>query len=204
MPFKVKIYVLLLLAILVTIGTAWFSVNHFISAYIRTQATQNINEQITLVKEKLASDINQKILLAANLNFGVTNVKKTLEETGFHNIVKVIGDMAFDVSGVINDTAKVDALRKLIPAANNQITVSPLQQVDGKPVISILVPRGADSAYLYYLDMSEFKNLLEKVSGEGRYFSLADGQGNVLYSSKPQGRTRLVPIRWISVAAAGR
>ncbi len=116
MPFKVKIYVLLLLAILVTIGTAWFSVNHFISAYIRTQATQNINEQISLVKEKVASDINQKILLAANLNFGVTNVKKTLEETGFHNIVKVIGDMAFDVSGVINDTAKVDALRKLIPA----------------------------------------------------------------------------------------
>ncbi|ELM3718239.1 methyl-accepting chemotaxis protein [Aeromonas hydrophila] len=193
MPFKVKIYVLLLLAILVTIGTAWFSVNHFISAYIRTQATQNINEQISLVKEKLAGDINQKILLAANLNFGVTNVKKTLEETGFHNIVKVIGDMAFDVSGVINDTAKVDALRKLIPAANNQITVSPLQQVDGKPVISILVPRGADSAYLYYLDMSEFKNLLEKVSGEGRYFSLADGQGNVLYSSKPQGENEARP-----------
>ncbi|MBL0599753.1 methyl-accepting chemotaxis protein [Aeromonas jandaei] len=193
MPFKVKIYVLLLLAILVTIGTAWFSVNHFISAYIRTQATKNINEQITLVKEKLASDINQKILLAANLNFGVTNVKKTLQETGFHNIVKVIGDMAFDVSGVINDTAKVDALRKLIPAANNQITVSPLQQVDGKPVVTILVPRGADSAYLYYLDMSEFKSLLEKMSGEGRYFSLADGQGNELYSSKPQGESEARP-----------
>ncbi|WP_421163935.1 methyl-accepting chemotaxis protein [Aeromonas dhakensis] len=193
MPFKVKIYVLLLLAILVTIGTAWFSVNHFISAYIRTQATQNINEQISLVKEKLAGDINQKILLAANLNFGVTNVKKTLEETGFHNIVKVIGDMAFDVSGVINDSSKVDALRKLIPAANNQITVSPLQQVDGKPVISILVPRGADSAYLYYLDMSEFKNLLASVSGEGRYFSLADGQGNELYSSKPQGESEARP-----------
>ncbi|WP_421169610.1 methyl-accepting chemotaxis protein [Aeromonas dhakensis] len=204
MPFKVKIYVLLLLAILVTIGTAWFSVNHFISAYIRTQATKNINEQISLVKEKLAGDINQKILLAANLNFGVTNVKKTLEETGFHNIVKVIGDMAFDVSGVINDSSKVDALRKLIPAANNQITVSPLQQVDGKPVISILVPRGADSAYLYYLDMSEFKNLLASVSGEGRYFSLADGQGNELYSSKPQGESEARPnsldirgSRWI-------
>ncbi|MGL5462584.1 MAG: methyl-accepting chemotaxis protein, partial [Aeromonas veronii] len=87
MPFKVKIYLLLLLAILVTIGTAGLSVNHFISGYIRTQATHHINEQITLVKEKLASDINQKILLAANLNFGVTNVKKTLQETGFHNIV---------------------------------------------------------------------------------------------------------------------
>jgi hypothetical protein len=34
------------------------------------------------------------------------------------------------------------------------------------------MPRGAGSAYLYYLDMSEFKKLLEKMSGEGRYFSL--------------------------------
>ena len=193
MAFKVKINVLLLLAILVTIGTAWFSVNHFISGYIRTQATQNINEQITLVREKLAGDINQKVLLAANLNLGVTSVKKALQETGFHNIVKLIGDMAFDANGVIDDKARVDALRKLIPAANNQITVSPLEQLDGKPVISILVPRGADSAYLYYLDMSEFKALLAKVSGEGRYFSLSDSQGQVLYSSKPQGETESRP-----------
>ncbi|MFM5230755.1 methyl-accepting chemotaxis protein [Aeromonas media] len=193
MAFKVKINALLLLAILVTIGTAWFSVNHFISGYIRTQATQNINEQITLVKEKLAGDINQKVLLAANLNLGVTSVKKALQETGFHNIVKLIGDMAFDVNGVIDDKARVEALRKLIPAANNQITVSPLEQLDGKPVISILVPRGADSAYLYYLDMSEFKALLAKVSGEGRYFSLSDSQGQVLYSSKPQGETESRP-----------
>ncbi|WP_342058904.1 methyl-accepting chemotaxis protein [Aeromonas sp. OTU364] len=193
MAFKVKINVLLLLAILVTIGTAWFSVNHFISGYIRTQATQNINEQITLVKEKLAGDINQKVLLAANLNLGVTSVKKALQETGFHNIVKLIGDMAFDVNGVIDDKARVETLRKLIPAANNQITVSPLEQLDGKPVISILVPRGADSAYLYYLDMSEFKALLEKVSGEGRYFSLSDSQGQVLYSSKPQGESESRP-----------
>ncbi|WP_429164689.1 methyl-accepting chemotaxis protein [Aeromonas rivipollensis] len=193
MPFKVKINVLLLLAILVTIGTAWFSVNHFISGYIRTQATQNINEQITLVKEKLAGDINQKVLLAANLNLGVTSVKKALQETGFHNIVKLIGDMAFDVNGVIDDKARVEALRKLIPAASNQITVSSLEQLDGKPVISILVPRGADSAYLYYLDMSEFKALLAKVSGEGRYFSLADSQGQVLYSSKPQGESESRP-----------
>ncbi|WP_349920190.1 methyl-accepting chemotaxis protein [Aeromonas veronii] len=193
MPFKVKINVLLLLAILATIGTAWLSVNHFISNYIRTQATQNINEQITLVKEKLAGDINQRVLLAANLNLGVTSVKKALQETGFHNIVKLVGDMAFDVNGVIDDSARVEALRKLIPAANNQITVSPLEQLDGKPVISILVPRGADSAYLYYLDMSEFKHLLEKVSGEGRYFSLTDSQGNVLLDGKPKGESETRP-----------
>jgi methyl-accepting chemotaxis protein len=203
MAFKVKINVLLLLAILVTIGTAWFSVNHFISGYIRTQATQNINEQITLVREKLAGDINQKVLLAANLNLGVTSVKKALQETGFHNIVKLIGDMAFDANGVIDDKARVDALRKLIPAANNQITVSPLEQLDGKPVISILVPRGADSAYLYYLDMSEFKTLLTKVSGEGRYFSSPTVRDRCSTAASPRERARAAPTSWIFAAASG-
>ncbi len=62
MPFKVKINVLLLLAILVTIGTAWFSVNHFISGYIRTQATQNINEQITPFTSNAMSPISLTML----------------------------------------------------------------------------------------------------------------------------------------------
>ena len=39
----------------------------------------------------------------------------------------------------------------------------------------------------------EFKALLEKVSGEGRYFSLADSQDQVLYSSKPQGESESRP-----------
>ncbi|MCS3457086.1 methyl-accepting chemotaxis protein [Aeromonas sp. BIGb0405] len=189
MAFKIKIYALLLLAILITVATSWVSVNHFISGYIRDQASHNIDEQITLVKEKLAGDINQKIVLAANLNFGVTNVKKTLEETGFLNIVKVIGDMAFDTNGVIKEPARVEALRQLIPQARNQIQVSGLQQIEGKPAISILVPRGDDSAYIYYLDMSEFSALLQKMSGEGRHFELADSQGQLLYSDKPDGES---------------
>ena len=87
MPFKVKIYVLLLLAILVTIGTAWFSVNHFISGYIRTQATQNINEQIALVKEKLASDINVAVMNVASQQ-GTLVVKRTAAASGFDDVAQ--------------------------------------------------------------------------------------------------------------------
>ena len=103
------------------------------------------------MREKLAYDIDQKILLAANLNFGVTNVKKTLQDTGFHNIIKLISDMAFDGNGVIEDQSKIEALRALIKEANGKVLVSPLLFDGDKPLIRILVPRGEDSAYFYFL-----------------------------------------------------
>ncbi|MDO2949147.1 methyl-accepting chemotaxis protein [Aeromonas simiae] len=189
MSFRAKIHLLLLLAVLITVATSYLSVNHFISGYIRQQAEQNIASQVALVREKLEGDINQKILLAGNLNFGVTNVKKTLEETGFHNIVKQIGDMAFDRDGVINDPKRVDALRSEAAKAGGKVQVSPLQTVDGKPVVVILVPRGADSAYFYYLDMTEFRSLLEKSAGDGKRFELKDAAGHLLISQPAGGET---------------
>ena len=192
MPFKTKIYVLFCSVIFITVLTSYFSVNYVVSHYIRDSQTASINQQIALVKDKLIGDIHQKILLASNLNFGVTNVKKTLEETGFHNIVKVIGDMAFDGSGVIEDAARVNELRALIGPANNQVQVSPILFENKKPLVRILVPRGADSAYFFYLDLTPLQTLLHKASQGGSHFELKDSAGTMLFSEKPDGQ--LIPL----------
>ena len=182
---------LLLLAILVTIGTAWFSVNHFISGYIRTQATQNINEQITLVRR------NWRVTSTRRCCWPPTSTSGDQRQEGAAGDRLSQHRQAHWRHGirrerVIDDKARVDALRKLIPAANNQITVSPLEQLDGKPVISILVPRGADSAYLYYLDMSEFKTLLTKVSGRALLLPHRQSGTGALQQQAP-GREREPP-----------
>jgi methyl-accepting chemotaxis protein len=192
MPFKTKIYVLFCSVIFITVLTSYFSVNYVVSRYIQASQTASINQQIALVKDKLIGDIHQKILLAANLNFGVTNVKKTLEETGFHNIVKVIGDMAFDGGGVIEDTARVNELRTLIGPANNQVQVSPILFENKKPLVRILVPRGADSAYFFYLDLTPLQTLLRSASQNGSHFELKDSQGTLLFSDKSEGN--LIPL----------
>jgi methyl-accepting chemotaxis protein len=192
MPFKTKIYVLFCSVIFITVLTSYFSVNYVVSHYIRDSQTASINQQIALVKDKLIGDIHQKILLASNLNFGVTNVKKTLEETGFHNIVKVIGDMAFDSGGVIEDAARVNELRALIGPANNQVQVSPILFENKKPLVRILVPRGADSAYFFYLDLTPLQTLLHKASQGGSHFELKDSAGTMLFSEKPDGQ--LIPL----------
>lgn len=192
MPFKTKIYVLFCSVIFITVLTSYFSVNYVVSHYIRDSQTASINQQIALVKDKLIGDIHQKILLASNLNFGVTNVKKTLEETGFHNIVKVIGDMAFDGGGVIEDAARVNELRALIAPANNQVQVSPILFENKKPLVRILVPRGTDSAYFFYLDLTPLQTLLQKASQGGSHFELKDSEGTLLFSEKPDGP--LIPL----------
>lgn len=192
MPFKTKIYVLFCSVIFITVLTSYFSVNYVVSHYIRDSQTASINQQIALVKDKLIGDIHQKILLASNLNFGVTNVKKTLEETGFHNIVKVIGDMAFDGGGVIEDAARVNELRALIGPANNQVQVSPILFENKKPLVRILVPRGADSAYFFYLDLTPLQTLLHKASQGGSHFELQDSEGTLLFSEKSDGQ--LIPL----------
>lgn len=192
MPFKTKIYVLFCSVIFITVLTSYFSVNYVVSHYIRDSQTASINQQIALVKDKLIGDIHQKIQLASNLNFGVTNVKKTLEETGFHNIVKVIGDMAFDGGGVIEDAARVNELRALIGPANNQVQVSPILFENKKPLVRILVPRGADSAYFFYLDLTPLQTLLHKASQGGSHFELQDSEGTLLFSEKSDGQ--LIPL----------
>ncbi len=183
-PFKTKIYALFCSVIIITVLTAYFSVNQVVSGYIASSTRDRIHSQIDFVREKLAYDIDQKILLAANLNFGVTNVKKTLQDTGFHNIIKLISDMAFDGNGVIEDQSKIEALRALIKEANGKVLVSPLLFDGDKPLIRILVPRGEDSAYFYFLDMTPFRTLLQQASVNGSHFELKDSQGTKLFGEQ--------------------
>ncbi|EGU45230.1 methyl-accepting chemotaxis protein, partial [Vibrio ichthyoenteri ATCC 700023] len=93
LPFKMKIIVIFITITAITILTSYFSARHHISNYIYQSDTQNINSQINLVKDKLVEDINNKIILAENLNFGLVAIKSTQEKTGFHNIVKVVRDL---------------------------------------------------------------------------------------------------------------
>lgn len=185
-PFKTKIYALFCCVIVITVLTSYLSVNHVVSGYIQSSQEEAINQQIAFVQQKLGDDIQQKILLASNLNFGVTNVKKMLAETGFHNIVKVIGDMAFDANGVIEDTNRVNQLRSLIAPAGKAVQVSPILFEDNKPLLRILVPRGADSAYFFYLDLTPVAAMLQKASAGSSHYALQDSQGTVLYGAKPR------------------
>lgn len=100
--------------------------------------------------------------------------------------------MAFDGGGVIEDAARVNELRALIGPANNQVQVSPILFENKKPLVRILVPRGADSAYFFYLDLTPLQTLLHKASQGGSHFELQDSEGTLLFSEKSDGQ--LIPL----------
>jgi methyl-accepting chemotaxis protein len=191
-PFKMKIISIFIIITSVTILTSYFSVKHYISNYIYENDTKNINNQISLVKDKLVEDINNKIILAENLNFSLVAIKTTKEKTGFHDIVKVVSDIVFTEEGSTNSQVEAQPFIDQVAAANGQVVVSDVLYDGDKPLITITVPRENDSGDIFFIDLSRIQTLLATSTIAGSYIELVDPHNNILFSNKKMGD--LIPL----------
>ncbi|MGF1758822.1 methyl-accepting chemotaxis protein [Photobacterium sagamiensis] len=192
LSFKMNMIAIFIIIISITIVTSYFSVNHYISNYIYETDTKNIKAQVNLIKDKLVEDINNKIILTENLNFGLASIKGTKEKTGFHDIVKVVSDLAFTPEGSIDDKNKVQSYIDQVEKANGLVVVSDVFYDEDKPLITITVPRRKGSGDIFFIDLSYTQTLLEKSAIAGSYIELIDSNSNVLFSSKKKGD--LIPL----------
>ncbi|MGF1695328.1 methyl-accepting chemotaxis protein [Vibrio lamellibrachiae] len=187
LPFKLKIIGIFIIITSITILTSYFSARHHISNYIYQSDTQNINSRINLAKDKLVDDINNKITLAENLNFGLIAIKSTQDKTGFHNIVKVVSDLVFNAQGSIDNAKEAQQFIDMISAANGEVTVSNIIYEEGKPLLSITVPSKNNGGDIFYIDLSQTQALLASSAVEGSYMELTDPNNTVLFSNKTVG-----------------
>ncbi|MGF1718895.1 methyl-accepting chemotaxis protein [Vibrio kyushuensis] len=187
LPFKLKIIGIFIIITSITILTSYFSARHHISNYIYQSDTQNINSRINLAKDKLVDDINNKITLAENLNFGLIAIKSTQDKTGFHNIVKVVSDLVFNAQGSIDNPDEAQQFIDMISAANGEVTVSNIIYEEGKPLLSITVPSKNNGGDIFYIDLSQTQALLASSAVEGSYMELTDPNNTVLFSNKTVG-----------------
>ncbi|RJX72965.1 methyl-accepting chemotaxis protein [Vibrio sinensis] len=192
LPFKMKIILIFIIITSITILTSYFSARHHISNYIYQSDTENINSQINLVKDKLVEDINNKIILAENLNFGLIAIKSTQEKTGFYNIVKVVSDLVFNPEGSIDNPDEAQPFIDMIASVNGKVRVSDIVYEDGKPLLTIIVPSGKDGGNIFYIDLSDTQELLASSAVDGSYMELIDPSNNVLFSNKIEGD--LIPL----------
>ncbi|ANU38037.1 methyl-accepting chemotaxis protein [Vibrio scophthalmi] len=192
LSFKMKIIAIFIVITSITILTSYFSARHHISNYIYQSDTQNINSQINLVKDKLVEDINNQIVLAENLNFGLIAVKSTQEKTGFYNIIKVVSDLVFTPQGSIDDPAEAQPFIDLLSSANGKVTVSNIVYEQGKPLLTIIVPEGDGQGNIFYVDLSDTQALLASSAVDGSYMELVDPNNNILFSNKIDGD--LIPL----------
>ena len=186
LPFKTKIYALFVLMILLTTSTSFLSASKLISQHIEASVQGTIERQINMIRDNLVRSMNDRILLARNVDFGLRNIKQSLTETGFDDVIKVIGDMAFDQNGVVDDEAKTKALMQQVAAANQQVQISHVYTDAPVPYLTILVPRGGDSGYLYRMGMGQVQKMLASATPSGSYLTLTDSRGTEVFSNYQQ------------------
>ncbi len=182
--FKAKLIALVVTIISATVLTAYLTSNYVISDYIAKNDSKNIKAQLSLVTDKLVSDIQNKVILAQGLNFSITQIQEITDRTGFSNIMKMSFDLVFDKNGAIEDEALVQSFVDQIKNADNQTVVSDVFFEDGKPLMSITVPTGKNAGNIFFIDLSDMQNLLAESTIEGSYLELKDPNGTELFTNK--------------------
>ncbi|AWB70658.1 methyl-accepting chemotaxis protein [Vibrio cholerae] len=190
LSFKNKIIALIIAIISLTIITSYFSVNYFISDYIKQADSQNITHNIDLMQRKLENELNSKLALAQSLNFSMMDIGETKASSGFNKIIKIVNGYAFDDTGNMSEE---DAQQYVSLAENHgdAVVVSPVTFNEGQPTITFSVKRFDDSVDFFVFNLSAFSQMMTDYATEGSFAELM-ANGNVIFSDK-QG-VNLTPI----------
>ncbi|EGR0480085.1 methyl-accepting chemotaxis protein [Vibrio cholerae] len=190
LSFKNKIIALIIAIISLTIITSYFSVNYFISDYIKQADSQNITHNIDLMQRKLENELNSKLALAQSLNFSMMDIGETKASSGFNKIIKIVNGYAFNDTGNMSEE---DAQQYVSLAENHgdAVVVSPVTFNEGQPTITFSVKRFDDSVDFFVFNLSAFSQMMTDYATEGSFAELV-ANGNVIFSDK-QG-VNLTPI----------
>ncbi|MEH6530156.1 MAG: methyl-accepting chemotaxis protein [Photobacterium frigidiphilum] len=186
LSFKAKILATLITIIIATVLTSYFSINHYVSSYIIESDERNINAQLTLVRDKLAQDINTSVVLAENLKIGLTGLDTIKENSGFYSVVKVVSDLVITDKGRVNNDSIAKRFIDQVAQAK-QVTISNVFFQNDIPLLSITIPRGNSSGDIFYIDMRSVQELLSLSAIQGSYIELYDPANNLVYSDKVEG-----------------
>ncbi|PAS02539.1 methyl-accepting chemotaxis protein [Vibrio cholerae] len=188
--FKNKIIALIIAIISLTIITSYFSVNYFISDYIKQADSQNITHNIDLMQRKLENELNSKLALAQSLNFSMMDIGETKASSGFNKIIKIVNGYAFDDTGNMSEE---DAQQYVSLAENHgdAVVVSPVTFNEGQSTITFSVKRFDESVDFFVFNLSAFSQMMTDYATEGSFAELM-ANGNVIFSDK-QG-VNLTPI----------
>ncbi len=190
LSFKNKIIALIIAIISLTIITSYFSVNYFISDYIKQADSQNITHNIDLMQRKLENELNSKLALAQSLNFSMMDIGETKASSGFNKIIKIVNGYAFNDTGNMSEE---DAQQYVSLAENHgdAVVVSPVTFNEGQSTITFSVKRFDESVDFFVFNLSAFSQMMTDYATEGSFAELM-ANGNVIFSDK-QG-VNLTPI----------
>ncbi|MFT7681835.1 MAG: methyl-accepting chemotaxis protein [Moritella dasanensis] len=187
MSFKSKVYSLFGIIVLLAILTSYLSVNYYVSNYIYEQSITNTSNQIDLVKEKLSSDIYNKILLAKNIDTGSAGLAELQTKSGFFRINKVIQGIVFNENGTGNDPVQEKFILKTLKEAGKQVKISNIFTEKDRPTITVTIPGKNGRGNIFFINLTDMQTLLRESTSPGIYLELSDAAGNLVFTNKING-----------------
>ena len=185
--FKLKLIIIVISITSITIITSHQSVNYYISQYIDKQIRENIHTQIDLVKKLIVTSFDSNIRLAEASNFNFVQIKETLEKTGFSDIVQLTYGIVYSDEGTLISKESYKRYSEMLSKANGKTTLGSVFFQDGKPMVTIIVPKGAKDGNIFFIELSSVGDILKNTSKEGQYFKLIDSSSNTVFSNKVDG-----------------
>tara|TARA_R110001583_G_scaffold34784_7_gene116441 strand:- start:28 stop:1782 length:1755 start_codon:yes stop_codon:yes gene_type:complete len=192
-PFKAKILTLILAVIAISVLTSFLSANYYIKEYIYKNDTKNIQAQLNLVKDQLINSFENNVKLARNSNFSFTEIQRTVESTGFSNIIKFKYGSVFDKNGSIDDKSISEKYIAQIASVTDPLSISNIYFEEAIPYINITKKGGEAAGDIFVIELTKIRDLFEMSAVEGSYVELKDSVGTILFSNKIAGD--LIPIK---------
>lgn len=188
LSFKNKIIALIVAIITLTIATSYFSVNHFISRYIQQSDSQNITHSVDLTKQKLETELANKLSLASSLNFSMMDIAEAKQNSGFAQVVKVVNGYAFDDTGNMSDE-DAQVFIDLAESQGDEMTISPVTKSDSGHVMVFSVKRADESVDFFKLELNEFGNIISQYAAMGSFAELVAGDVTIFSNKRGDNLT---------------
>ena len=186
LSFKVKIFSTLLLILISTVLTSFFSINYYLSRYIIESEQKNIIAQTRLVQSQITDELNSKLQLAETLNLEGASLSEISKTAGYHSIINIVNGLITSSQGKINDSIQAQELRELL-AQTTTTSVSDIFYQNKIPLLSVTIPSGYGNGNIFYVELTKIQNSLSQASFDGQYIQLKDSNNQILFSNKTDG-----------------
>lgn len=185
--FKNKIILSIILTLSATILISYVSVNYVISNYIKKSESENIKHSISLIRNSIETDLNEKIEFIKTLEYNVMGIKKAKANSGFDAVVKVSGDF------ILNDTMDLteEEERYFTDLANknsDKFSLSNVKIVEGNPSIIVTVKQTDNSTNFYIYNLSHLNSTIEEYTHIGSFVELI-ANDHLIFSNKKHSNT---------------
>ncbi|MCG6216393.1 methyl-accepting chemotaxis protein, partial [Vibrio furnissii] len=178
---KRGVVALFVVSLLITISTAYFSMNWVVGDYIRSDYNQRANKSVELITHEIEASLNRHIAIIDSLDFGIIGIRDTKIKLGYEQVVKLINKTALSDTGSLT-AEQAQFFYDLAKRQQSARQVIQMVSADGRP--QVMIVREKSGIYDFFtIDLGFVGDVINKYTLPGVYFEVTDASDHVVYTN---------------------